>query len=53
MKLFSLLLILAYIGLSLGACTLGTYTACDTNSGIAGLTNQIVSELNSMGYSFR
>jgi hypothetical protein len=38
---------------SAGGCTLGTVTGCDSSSSAAGITAQIVAELNSMGYSFR
>lgn len=34
-------------------CILGTYTGCSSSSTAAGLTKQIIAELNSMGYSFR
>ena len=35
------------------SCILGTYGGCDSSGVSAGITNQIVAELNSMGYYFR
>lgn len=35
------------------SCILGTYSGCDSSGVSKGITNQIVAELNSMGYSFR
>ena len=36
-----------------GGCQLGTYSGCDSYGQTKGLTNQIIAELNRMGYSFR
>lgn len=35
------------------SCLLGTYGGCASDSTAAGITKQIIAELNSMGYSFR
>ena len=37
---------------SQGSCILGTQSGCNTSVAL-GLTNQIISELESMGYSFK
>jgi len=36
-----------------GGCILGTLGGCDSSGPTAGITKQIVAELNTMGYSFR
>jgi hypothetical protein len=53
MKIAAIFLLVACIASSAYACTLGTLTGCDSTGPLAGITSQIVSELNAMGYSFR
>lgn len=36
-----------------GGCILGTIGGCDSSGSTAGITAQIIAELNAMGYSFR
>ena len=53
MKGVAIVMMIAMImGVAYG-CTLGTITGCDSTGPTAGITSQIVNQLNSWGYSFR
>lgn len=53
MRVLSVVLLLGVaISAVLGQCTLGNYNGCDSSGAAAGITAQIVAQLNASGYSF-